>query len=85
MSKEGQGKSDNGVRLRLVAGVFVNPETEQAEIHVGDEGIDPIVVFADAVMQNMSMAIMLRRNDASKKQVLRASGPLPQHSLGKRP
>jgi len=35
--------------LRLVAGVFMNPNTQQMEIHAGAEGIDPIRVFRDSV------------------------------------
>lgn len=72
-------KTTDELGLKLIAGVFINTETQQAEIHVGEEGIDPIVVFADAVMRNMSMAISVQRELASgKPRVLRASGPLPK-------
>lgn len=40
---------EKGEPLRLVAGVFMNPNTEQMEIHPGAEGINPIDVFKDVV------------------------------------
>jgi len=65
--------------LTLIAGVFLDPETMEAQIRVGEEGIDPIVVFADAVMRNMSIALAMQQgNLPGKPKILRANGPLPK-------
>lgn len=77
MSEE---QGEEGRKLKLVAGVFLDPETGQAEIHAGEEGIEPVTVMANAVIENMRMAIATMnqlQTIQGRPKVLRAGGPLP--------
>ena len=81
MSKEDKKPTTDELGLTLIAGVFLDPKKQEAQILVGEEGIDPIVVFADAVMRNMSMAIAMQQGTMGPKKprIARARGPLPKN------
>ena len=81
--EEKQEAQPEGKRLKLIAGVFLDPETGLMEIQPGAEGINPYAVLAGALYQFASDVAQMAKgvfpqNAEDKPKVLRARGPLPK-------